>query len=53
MDNFIEHDAIDGIGEMPKYFLRFGSLPKLNTGKINKAQLRINAIQQLGLDDTM
>jgi acyl-CoA synthetase (AMP-forming)/AMP-acid ligase II len=53
MENFIGHDAIDGLGEMPKYFLRFYTLPKLSNGKINKRQLRIDAIKQLGLEDQM
>jgi fatty-acyl-CoA synthase len=51
--NFIEHDAIDGLGEMPKYFLRFHSLPKLGNGKINKSQMRHIAVQQLQLGDQM
>jgi acyl-CoA synthetase (AMP-forming)/AMP-acid ligase II len=53
MEKFIEHDAIDGLGEMPKYFLQFHSLPKLGNGKINKIQLRNDAVQQLKLDDQM
>ncbi|XP_048751267.2 medium-chain acyl-CoA ligase ACSF2, mitochondrial-like [Ostrea edulis] len=48
---FIGHDAIDGLGEMPKYFLRFHGLPMLDNGKINKKQIRIDAIQQLELID--
>jgi acyl-CoA synthetase (AMP-forming)/AMP-acid ligase II len=53
MENFIGRDALDGLGEMPKYFLRFHSLPKLSNGKINKRQLSIDAIQLLGLNDEM
>jgi fatty-acyl-CoA synthase len=53
IENFIEHDAIDGLGEMPKYFHRFHSLPKLGNGKVNKIQLRNDAVQQLKLDDQM
>ncbi|XP_048742758.2 medium-chain acyl-CoA ligase ACSF2, mitochondrial-like [Ostrea edulis] len=53
MEKFVGHDAIDGLGEMPKYFLRFHSLPMLDNGKIDKRQLRTNAIQQLGLTDQM
>ncbi|XP_048740746.2 medium-chain acyl-CoA ligase ACSF2, mitochondrial-like [Ostrea edulis] len=53
MDMFIGHDAIDGLGEMPTYFLQFHSLPMLGNGKVNKKQLRIDAIQQLELIDRM
>jgi acyl-CoA synthetase (AMP-forming)/AMP-acid ligase II len=53
VEKFIEHDAIDGLGEMPKYFLLFRSLPKLGNGKIDKLQLRNTATQQLGLSDQM
>ncbi|XP_048742605.1 long-chain-fatty-acid--CoA ligase-like [Ostrea edulis] len=53
MEKLIGYDAIDGLGEMPKYFLRFHSLPMLGNGKINKKQLRIDAIQQLELTDEM
>ncbi|XP_048741574.2 medium-chain acyl-CoA ligase ACSF2, mitochondrial-like [Ostrea edulis] len=53
LENFVGHDAIDGLGEMPMYFIRFHSLPMLVNGKINKNQMRINAIQQLELLDQM
>ncbi|XP_048740748.2 medium-chain acyl-CoA ligase ACSF2, mitochondrial-like [Ostrea edulis] len=51
LGEFVGHDAIDGLGEMPKYFVRFHSLPMLSNGKINKQQVRIDAIQQLELVD--
>jgi fatty-acyl-CoA synthase len=50
---FIGHHAVDGLGDLPKYFLRFHSLPLLDNGKINKRQLRIDAIQQLSLENQM
>jgi acyl-CoA synthetase (AMP-forming)/AMP-acid ligase II len=53
IENFIGQDAIDGLGEMPKYFIRFDSLPKLMNGKINKRQLRLDATQQLRRSDQM
>ncbi|XP_056001798.1 medium-chain acyl-CoA ligase ACSF2, mitochondrial-like [Ostrea edulis] len=51
MENVIGSDSIDGLGEMPKYFLRFHSLPMLENGKVNRWQLRIDAIEQLELVD--
>jgi fatty-acyl-CoA synthase len=53
MENFFEHDALDGLGEMPKYFLRLNSLPMLGNGKVNKIQVRIDAIQELKLVEKM
>jgi fatty-acyl-CoA synthase len=47
MEKFIEHNAIYGLGEMPKYFLQFHSLSKLGNEKINKIQLRNDAVHQL------
>jgi hypothetical protein len=38
MENFIEHNVIDGLEEMPKYFLRFHSLPNICNGKTNIQQ---------------
>ncbi|XP_056001801.1 medium-chain acyl-CoA ligase ACSF2, mitochondrial-like [Ostrea edulis] len=54
IENFVGQEAmIDDIGKMPKYFLRFHSLPMLATGKINKKRLKMDAIQQLNLIDQM
>jgi acyl-CoA synthetase (AMP-forming)/AMP-acid ligase II len=50
-EKFIGHHAADGHGKMPRYFLRFHSLPLVAIGKINKRQLRIDAIKLLDLDD--
>jgi fatty-acyl-CoA synthase len=53
MEKFIGHHALDGLGDIPKYYLRYNSLPLFDTGKTNKRQLRIDAIQQLDLVDQM
>ena len=39
--------AADGIGEMPKYFLKFDSFPLLSNGKRNKNKLKIIANDKL------
>ncbi|XP_056001776.1 medium-chain acyl-CoA ligase ACSF2, mitochondrial-like [Ostrea edulis] len=46
-ENFTGCESIDGLGEMPTYFLRFCSLPMFDVGKINKRRVRTDAIQQL------
>ncbi|XP_048742336.2 putative acyl--CoA ligase YdaB [Ostrea edulis] len=53
LEKFLGHDAIDGLGEMPKYFIRFQKLSTLPNGKINRRQLRMDSIQQLKLADQM
>jgi fatty-acyl-CoA synthase len=53
MEHFIGEDAIDGLGEMPKYFIRFHTLPMIANGKIDKRQLRSDAMKLLELDDDM
>jgi acyl-CoA synthetase (AMP-forming)/AMP-acid ligase II len=51
--NLVGQDTMAGLEEMPKYFLRFKYLPMLGNGKINKQQVRFDAIQQLQLSEKM
>ncbi|XP_061179445.1 medium-chain acyl-CoA ligase ACSF2, mitochondrial-like [Saccostrea echinata] len=46
-ENFGVYESLDGLGEMPAYFLRFCKLPMFEVGKINKRRVRSDAIQQL------
>lgn len=41
--------AADGIGEMPKYFLKFDSFPLVTNGKTDKNKLKIMAKDKLNL----
>ena len=42
-------NTADGIGEMPKYFLKFDSFPLLATGKIDKNQLKLISKEKLNI----
>ncbi|OWF44125.1 uncharacterized protein LOC110458802 isoform X2 [Mizuhopecten yessoensis] len=50
-DTFLKEETLDGMGEMPKYFLRFEIFPLLYNGKLDKVQLKKLAAQNLKLCD--
>ena len=46
-ERFVQKDAIDGLGDMPTYFLKFEDFPKLPNGKIDKQTLKKRAYELL------
>ncbi|XP_069108015.1 putative acyl--CoA ligase YdaB [Argopecten irradians] len=50
-DNLFQENTVDSLGEMPAYFLKFESFPKLSTGKPDKKGIRQSATVKLGLTE--
>ena len=49
--SFCTESALDGLGNMPTYFLEFDNFPSLATGKTDRKKIREVAIERLGLND--
>jgi len=47
--NMFKEKAVDGVGDMPTYFLQFDDFPMVMTGKPNKLKLRLEAMQRLDI----
>ncbi|XP_069107832.1 putative acyl--CoA ligase YdaB isoform X1 [Argopecten irradians] len=47
---YLKEEAADGMGDMPRYFLRFDSFPLLNHSKMNKVELKLQAALKLKLE---
>ncbi|XP_060080765.1 long-chain-fatty-acid--CoA ligase FadD15-like [Ylistrum balloti] len=48
---FLKEESADGMGEMPKYFVRFEAFPSLQNGKLDKVQLKLLATENLPLGE--
>ncbi|XP_021351674.1 uncharacterized protein LOC110449250 [Mizuhopecten yessoensis] len=48
-DKFSKDESLDGMGSMPKYFVRFDEFPTLFTGKPDKQELKRRAAGRLKL----
>ncbi|XP_021352343.1 acyl-CoA synthetase family member 2, mitochondrial-like [Mizuhopecten yessoensis] len=48
-NHYVDKDSLDGMGYMPKYFLRFDEFPFLHTGKTDKVKLKNEAARRLKL----
>ncbi|XP_060080772.1 medium-chain acyl-CoA ligase ACSF2, mitochondrial-like [Ylistrum balloti] len=49
-NNFINKVSLDGMGSMPRYFLKFNEFPTAFTGKTDKKKLKTEAARRLNLD---
>ncbi|XP_060079460.1 medium-chain acyl-CoA ligase ACSF2, mitochondrial-like [Ylistrum balloti] len=48
-ENLFTENTVDGLGEMPSYFLQFEAFPKLGNGKPDKKAIRLDAVFRLNL----
>ncbi|XP_033728807.1 putative acyl-CoA synthetase YngI [Pecten maximus] len=46
---FVNKDSLDGMGYMPRYFLKFDEFPMTYTGKTDMAKLKMEATRKLNL----
>ncbi|KAK3095907.1 hypothetical protein FSP39_020662 [Pinctada imbricata] len=49
-ERMLKKHTLDGLGDIPTYYLEFESFPRLLTGKIDKISIKEAAIQRLNLN---
>ncbi|KAK3094536.1 hypothetical protein FSP39_002997 [Pinctada imbricata] len=50
-ERMLKKQTLDGLGDIPTYYLKFESFPRLLTGKIDKISIKGTAIERLNLNE--